>query len=116
MLVLALALPAATRAQTYGQAEVGAAAQAAGFGHLVNRIAATAKPTVLVGRKLLRRTPPVLGMSRLGGDPDLPVGSRWPRCGPRTQTFLGQIRLSELPPEASELAPCSWPSTPIRAG
>lgn len=104
MLVLALALPAAARAQTYGQAEVGAAAQAAGFGHLANRIAATARPTVLVGRKPLRRTPAALGMSRLGGDPDLPLGTRWPRCGRRTQTFLGQLRLSELPLEADELA------------
>ncbi len=47
--------------------------------------------------------PAELGTSRLGGNPDLPAGAAWPGCGRRTQTFLGQIRLADLPPEASEL-------------
>ena len=102
-LLLLLAVPGAAQAQGYAAPEVGAAASAAGFGHIADRVAASARPTVLVLRKLLRRAPVTLGSSRLGGNPDLPPGTRWPRCGRRTQTFLGQFRLSDLPPEATEL-------------
>jgi hypothetical protein len=102
-LLVLLAVPGAARAQGYAAAEVGAAASAAGFGHIAGRVAASARPTALVLRRLLPRVPVALGSSRLGGNPDLPPGSRWPRCGRRTQTFLGQFRLSDLPPEASEL-------------
>lgn len=98
-----LILPATARAQSYGQAEVGAAARAAGFGHLADRAAAAVRATVLVGRTVLRRPPTALGTSRLGGNPDLPAGGRWPRCGRRHQTFLGQFHLLDLPPEATEL-------------
>ena len=58
---------------------------------------------MLVGRRVLRRAPPALGTSRLGGNPDLPAGTPWPVCGRRRQTFLGQFRLADLPAEASEL-------------
>ncbi len=54
-LLLLLALPAAAGAQAYGQAEVGAAARAAGFGLIADRVAAVARPTVLVGRRVVRR-------------------------------------------------------------
>ena len=103
VLAFLLILPAAAQAQVYGEADVGAAARAAGFAHIADRAAAAARPTVLVGRRLLRRAPRALGSSRLGGNPDLPAGMPWPLCGRRRQTFLGQFRLSELPPEASEL-------------
>jgi hypothetical protein len=96
-----LTLPAA--AHGYQDAQVAAAARAAGFAHIGDRVAAVSRPTVLVTRRLLRRPPVALGTSRLGGNPDLPAGVPWPRCGPRTQTFLGQIRLADLPPEAAEL-------------
>jgi hypothetical protein len=86
-----LTLPAA--AHGYQDAQVAAAARAAGFAHIGDRVAAVSRPTVLVTRRLLRRPPVALGTSRLGGNPDLPAGVPWPRCGPRTQTFLGQIRL-----------------------
>jgi hypothetical protein len=97
-----LALPAA--AHGYREADVAAAARAAGFGHIADRVAAASRPTLLVTRRLLPRPPAIVGTSRLGGNPDLPVGVPWPRCGARTQTFLGQIRLADLPPEAAELA------------
>jgi hypothetical protein len=96
-----LILPAA--AHGYRDAEVAAAARAAGFAHVADRAGAVSRPTVLLTRRLLRRSPAALGTTRLGGNPDLPAGVAWPRCGPRTQTFLGQIRLAELPPEAIEL-------------
>jgi hypothetical protein len=98
-----LALPGAAHAQGYADAEVGAAASAAGFGHIADRVAASARPTVLVLRKLLRRAPSELGTSRLGGHPDLPLGTPWPHCRGKRQTFVGQLRLSDLPPEAAEL-------------
>ena len=98
-----LILPAAAHAQAYGDAEVRAAANAAGFGNIADRAAAVARATVLVGRRVLRRAPPALGTSRLGGNPDLPAGTPWPVCGRRRQTFLGQFRLADLPAEASEL-------------
>jgi Domain of unknown function (DUF1963) len=100
-LVSLLILPAA--AHGYQEADVAAAARAAGFAHIADRAAAVSRPTVLVTRRVLPRPPAALGTSRLGGNPDLPAGVRWPRCGPRTQTFLGQIRLADLPPEAAEL-------------
>ncbi len=103
MLFALLALPGAAHAHGYAEAEVGAAASAAGFGHIADRVAASARPTVLVLRKLLRRAPRELGTSRLGGNPDLPVGTPWPHCRRKRMTFLGQLRLSDLPPEAAEL-------------
>ena len=102
-LALLLALPGAAHAQGYAEPEVRAAAGAAGFGLVADRVAASARPTVLVLRRLLRRAPRELGTSRLGGDPDLPLGTPWPHCRGNRQSFLGQIRLSDLPPEAAEL-------------
>jgi hypothetical protein len=102
-LALLLALPAAAHADGYAQEEVGPASSAAGFGHVADRVVASARPTVLVLRKLLRRAPGELGTSRLGGNPDLPVGTPWPYCRGKRMTFLGQLRLSDLPPEAAEL-------------
>jgi Domain of unknown function (DUF1963) len=101
--ILLLALPAAAQARGYAEPEVRAAAGAAGFGQLADRIAASARPTVLVLRRLLQRAPGELGSSRLGGNPDLPVGTPWPHCRGKRMTFLGQLRLSDLPPEAAEL-------------
>jgi hypothetical protein len=100
-LVFLLVLPAAARGSE--DTDVAAAARAAGFAHIAERAAAVSRPTLLVTRRLLRRAPAALGTSRLGGNPDLPSNVPWPRCGPRTQTFLGQLRLADLPPEAAEL-------------
>jgi hypothetical protein len=102
-LALLLALPGTAHAQGYAQAEVGAAATAAGFGHVAERVAASARPTLLVLRRLVWRAPRELGTSRLGGNPDLPLGTFWPHCRGKRQSFLGQFRLSDLPPEAAEL-------------
>lgn len=41
-----------------------------------------------------RRVP--LGGSRLGGRPDLPVGTRWPTFNRRPLTFFAQLRLDEV--------------------
>jgi hypothetical protein len=101
LLVLLVAAPTAVAG--YRERDVRQAVRAAGFEDLAERAAAAALPTVLVGRKLLRRTPRALGTSRFGGNPDLPRGERWPQCGGRAQTFLGQIRLRGLPRAAHVL-------------
>lgn len=41
------------------------------------------------------------GSSKLGGQPDLPVGFEWPLCDGKPLTFLAQIDLSEVDPEKS---------------
>jgi Domain of unknown function (DUF1963) len=101
VLVLFLAAPAV--ALGYRDAEVRDAAARAGFESIADRVAEASLPTVLVGRRVLERAPRVLGTSRLGGNPDLPAGARWPRCRGRAQTFLGQVRLAGLPADAEPL-------------
>jgi Domain of unknown function (DUF1963) len=100
--MLVLASPAV--AYGYRDAEVREAVAGAGFeSSIADRAAAASLPTVLVGRRMLEAPPRTLGTSRLGGNPDLPVGARWPRCRGRAQTFLGQVRLSDLPTDAEPL-------------
>jgi uncharacterized protein YwqG len=43
--------------------------------------------------------PAARGTSRIGGDPDLPAGARWPTCHGRPQSFLAQVRVRKLPRE-----------------
>jgi hypothetical protein len=90
-------------AHGYRDAAVRDAAARAGFESIADRVAAASLPTVLVGRRVLQRAPRALGTSRLGGNPDLPAGAGWPRCRGRAQTFLGQVRLSDLPTDAEPL-------------
>lgn len=40
---------------------------------------------------------PALGASKLGGDPDLPIGIPWPTWGGRPLDFLLQLDLTEVP-------------------
>jgi Domain of unknown function (DUF1963) len=101
LLTLVVAAPAV--AYRYRDAEVRNAAARAGFESIAHRVAAASLPTVLIGRRVLERAPRALGTSRLGGNPDLPPGARWPRCRGRAQSYLGQVRLSDLPTEAEPL-------------
>lgn len=57
----------------------------------------------MLDRVLLAREPRALGTTRLGGRPDLPAGTQWPRCHGQQQAFLAQIRVRDLPPAAREL-------------
>ena len=103
-LLLLLAFPARRMRRRYGDAEVGAAANAAGFGHIADRVAAVAqadrarRAQGAAARATRARHFP----ARRQSGPAVRA-RRWPRCGRRTQTFLGQFRLADLPPEASEL-------------
>ena len=45
--------------------------------------------------------------SKLGGDPELPPGSAWPKGGARPRVFLGQIDFAELPVDAIDWLPKS---------
>jgi hypothetical protein len=103
LLLFALVLAAPAVAHAQWEPEVREAADRAGFGSIADRVVAVTRPTALVGRRLLDRAPPALGTSRLGGHPDLPAGSGWPRCRGKPQTFLGQVRLADLPAEAEPL-------------
>jgi hypothetical protein len=94
--------PAAS-AQGFREPEVRAALEAYGLGALADTIAPAARPAVIVDRSLLEREPGELGTTRLGGRPDLPAGTKWPRCHGYAQTFLAQLRLRDLPADAAEL-------------
>jgi hypothetical protein len=100
---LALLVAAPVAAGGYREQRVRATAQAAGFADIADRLAEASRPTLVVNRKMLRRAPRELGTSRLGGLPDLARGQRWPQCGGRAQTFLGQVRLRDLPRAAEAL-------------
>jgi len=101
-LALMASAPAAS-AQGFREPEVRAALEAYGLGALADTIAPAARPAVIVDRSLLEREPGELGTTRLGGRPDLPAGTKWPRCHGYAQTFLAQLRLRDLPADAAEL-------------
>lgn len=65
-----------------------------GFGAWTQVLLAEAREAIRIDAPATPRTP--LGCSKIGGRPDLPVGSRWPHVGPYPSTFIAQIRLSEL--------------------
>ena len=101
--VALLAAAPAASAQGFREPEVRAALEANGLGALADTIAPAARPAMIVDRSLLEREPGELGTTRLGGRPDLPAGTKWPRCHGYAQTFLAQLRLRDLPAEAAEL-------------
>lgn len=77
-------------------------AAAAGFKGLADELARAAKGAATVKAGKPGRVA-AIGTSRFGGDPDLPADTRWPKCKGKPQTFLGQVRLSDLPAEAQAL-------------
>jgi hypothetical protein len=83
--------------------DVREAAEGAGYGPIAKRLADASLPTVFVRPRPFGPTPATLGTSRTGGAPDLPPGTRWPRCKGQPQSFLAQIRVRDLPPQAAEL-------------
>lgn len=101
--LLVLAAAPTASADGFREPEVRSALEAAGLGAHVDAIAPAARPALIVHRTVLEREPSELGATRLGGRPDLPAGTKWPRCRGFAQTFLAQLRLSDLPPEAAEL-------------
>lgn len=102
-LLLSLILAPTAQADGFREADVRSALAAAGFADIAGKVAAAARPAVTIDLAQRRREPAALGTSRLGGRPDLPVGTAWPRCKGKPQTFLAQFRLRELPSAAREL-------------
>jgi hypothetical protein len=96
LLVLSVAAPASAR-------DVRKVAKAYGYGDIADRVVAASRPTEFFRPVRTGRMPSALGTSRLGGDPDLPAGVQWPRCKGKPQSFLAQVRVSDLPAEDVEL-------------
>jgi len=59
-------------------------------------ICQSTRPAIDIVRK--QNTKPSLGCSRLGGKPDLPIGSQWPMQKSVPYRFIGQINFAEIPP------------------
>src|SRR5262245_60284326 len=57
-----------------------------------DRMAAAARPAA----RLVPGGVDAVGASRLGGDPDLPPGMKWPTCRGKPTSFLAQIPLAEF--------------------
>lgn len=75
----------------------------AGFGALADQLARASRGAAIVRVGRPAKMPAELGTSRFGGDADLPRDEPWPSCRGLGQTFLGQVRVSDLPAEAQEL-------------
>ncbi len=78
-------------------------ATAAGFADLADELARASRGAAVIDAGKPGRMPAAMGTSRIGGDPDLPTSARWPTCKGKPQTFLGQVRASDLPAEALDL-------------
>lgn len=67
-----------------------------GLGDIASELAALARPAL---RARPQDSASEIGMSRIGGQPDLPAHVPWPRDGQDPFVFLGQIELSALDPK-----------------
>jgi uncharacterized protein YwqG len=75
---------------------VTAACREAGIAKLAPTIVSLAKPCVKLVLHKMAGEPPVIGKTRVGGAPDLPLGFEWPRWKGRPLSFLAQIELEAL--------------------
>lgn len=67
-----------------------------GLGHLTDRIVALARPAVqLVAQRTQNERLPV-GLSKIGGFPDVGSHWEWPSWGGKRLAFLAQINLADL--------------------
>jgi hypothetical protein len=77
--------------------EVLHAIKAAKLGHLSARLVKVMQPGIgLTTAPLSPSRERVIGGTRIGGLPDLPAGSRWPRIKGRLLIFAAQFNLAEL--------------------
>lgn len=63
---------------------------------LEDEIVSLAKPAIHMVPTVAVEQDLPLGVSKLGGLPDLPPDFQWPYCGVKPLTFIGQFRFSEL--------------------
>src|SRR5262245_6864404 len=99
--LLALTALSATFATATPREDLAARAAALGLPH-ADEIAAGALP----GARLVPGGVDTVAAIRLGGDPDLPPGTKWPTCRGKKTSFLAQIPLSEL----GKIAPGTVPA------
>ena len=116
-----LASAPAASAQDFREPEVRAALAARSSALWPTRSRRAARPAAIVDRTLLSREPEELGTSRLGGRPDLPAGTKWPRCRGYAQTFLGQSGRATSRPSSRNWVrmtarSCSSPTSSARTG
>ena len=91
-MALVVAAAGAAPAWAVDRPEVEQAARDVGLARVAPAVAASAADTIRVRRAVVGRAPAQVGVTRLGGAPDLPADEPWPRCRRRPMTFLGQVR------------------------
>jgi uncharacterized protein YwqG len=74
-----------------------AAFVAAGLSQRVREIETLARPSIRLYPTAVQESSLPIGVSKLGGLPDLPAGTLWPEWKGLPQSFLAQIHLDELP-------------------
>ena len=89
--LLAVTALSAAFATATPREELAARATALGIPH-ADQIAADALPAA----RLVPGGVDTVGASRLGGDPDLPPGMKWPTCRGKKTSFLAQIPLADF--------------------
>jgi hypothetical protein len=83
--------------------DVRKAARQAGLEAIADELVGAVRPAAIVRPGKDAQMPAERGTSRYGGDPDLPIGTRWPRCKGKPQSFLAQVRVRALPAELKDL-------------
>lgn len=69
---------------------------ASGLGQHRGRILDLAQPALALSTRVCPESRIVIGATKFGGQPDLPPGSEWPRCGRGPLEFLAQLNLAEF--------------------
>jgi uncharacterized protein YwqG len=80
------------------QASLQAALVAAGFSRLLPQMDALVQPSIRLATTAAHESALPLGASKVGGQPDLPADVEWPVWKGLPQSFLAQVRLTDLQP------------------
>ncbi len=78
------------------KAGVHAAFVAAGLSRLLKDIDDIARPSIRLLTTPVDESTLAIGISKIGGVPDLPSGLPWPECNGLPQSFIAQIRLADV--------------------
>lgn len=71
----------------------------AGLSHLVDDMMNATRPSIhIIRNRVADESTLELGISKLGGSPDMPPGFIWPEWKDKPLTFIAQIRLSDTAP------------------